>query len=135
MPTTEYDPAEFYDAHKILTDVSERRFTSPSGYLNNAVARAITIYDMTPGRFSHEWPDAKRPTAQEALASLTVLREMREWAETAEAALIDAARADGSTWEQIAPCLGVADRRAAQTRAARARRRRSNQTTAQKGQQ
>jgi hypothetical protein len=125
MPTTEYDPSDFYDAHKILTEVSERRFTHPSGYLPNAVARAIAVYDMTPGRFSHEWPDAQRPTAQEALASLTVLRQMGEWAETAEAALIDAARAAGATWEQVAPCLGVADRRAAQTRGARARRRRA----------
>jgi len=126
VPTTEFDPADFYDAHKILTEVSGRRFTHPSGYLPNAVARVVAVYDMTPGRFSHEWPDAERPTAPEALASLTVLREMREWAETAEAALIDAARAAGATWEQVAPCLGVADRRAAQTRGARARRRRSD---------
>jgi hypothetical protein len=133
MPTTEFDPADSYDAYKILTEVSERRHTSPSGYLHHAVTRAIGVYDMTPGRFSHEWPDPRRPTAQEALASLTVLREMGEWIETAEAALIDAARAAGSTWEQVAPCLGVADRRAAQTRGARARRRREDQATAQTG--
>lgn len=133
MPTAKFDPAEPYDAYKILSEVSGRRFTNPSGFLHHAVARVVAVYDMTPGRFSHEWPDAERPTAQEALASLTVLREMRGWAEIAEAALIDAARADGATWEQVAPCLGVADRRAAQTRGARARRRREGQAAAQTG--
>ena len=129
MPRTEYDPAAGYDAFKILTEVSERRFTAPSGHLYHSFTRAVAIYDMTPGRFPHEWPGRDRPTALEALASLTVLREVVAWAKAAEPALIEAARDAGATWEQLAPCLGVADRRAAQTRGERGKRRRAASST------
>lgn len=131
MATIEYDPADEHDAFKLLTEVSERRSRTPFGFLYHSFARAMAIFDMAPGRFPSQQPDPERtrPTAQEALAALTVLRSTAAWIRQAEPALIEAAREAGATWEEIAPCLGVADRRAAQTRGKRGRRHRAADTT------
>jgi hypothetical protein len=55
------------------------------------------------------------------LAALVLLREVREQLAQWEPELIDAARAHGASWAQLAPALGVASRQAAERRALRLR--------------
>ncbi|MEU8360451.1 hypothetical protein AB0C27_31030 [Nonomuraea sp. NPDC048882] len=62
--------------------------------------------------------DGPRPSGDEALAALTLLAELRDWLTEVEPDLIDATRQAGVTWEELAPVLRVADRRAAQRRRA-----------------
>jgi len=57
----------------------------------------------------------------EFLAALTQLRAVRENLAAWEPELIDAARAHGASWAQLAPALGVASRQAAERRALRLR--------------
>lgn len=55
------------------------------------------------------------------LAALALLRQVREQLAAWEPELIDAARAGGASWAQLAPALGVASRQAAERRALRRR--------------
>jgi len=55
------------------------------------------------------------------LAALALLRELRAQIATWEPDLIDAARAQGASWAQLAPALGVASRQAAERRYLRLR--------------
>lgn len=55
------------------------------------------------------------------LAALALLRQVREQLAGWEPELIDAARANGASWAQLAPALGVASRQAAERRALRLR--------------
>lgn len=55
------------------------------------------------------------------LAALVRLRQVREQLAAWEPELIDAARASGASWADIAPALGVASRQAAERRALRLR--------------
>ena len=55
------------------------------------------------------------------LVALALLRQMREQLAGWEPELIDAARANGASWAQLAPALGVASRQAAERRALRLR--------------
>ncbi|WP_329431107.1 hypothetical protein OG339_48955 (plasmid) [Streptosporangium sp. NBC_01495] len=48
-----------------------------------------------------------------------MLATLRDWLADAEPDLIDVARRAGVTWEELAPVLRIADRRAAQRRRAR----------------
>ena len=57
----------------------------------------------------------------EALAALQLLREVRERLAGWEAGLIEAARADGASWADLAHPLGVASRQAAERRYLRVR--------------
>jgi hypothetical protein len=59
--------------------------------------------------------------ADDALAALTLLRHLREELAEWEPRLIAAARADGASWIQLAPALGVASRQAAERRYLRLR--------------
>ncbi len=65
------------------------------------------------------WPQSAQPTADEALTALTLLASLRDWLARIEPRLIDAARAQGVTWEALAGVLRVGDRRADQRRASR----------------
>ncbi|TDD27731.1 hypothetical protein E1218_09390 [Kribbella turkmenica] len=56
------------------------------------------------------------PTADELLAALVRLRELREALSDWEPRLIEAARAAGISWIQLAPALGVTSRQAAERR-------------------
>lgn len=62
-----------------------------------------------------------RPDSGEFLAALALLRQVREQLAVWEPELIDAARATGASWAQLAPALGVASRQAAERRALRLR--------------
>ena len=61
------------------------------------------------------------PDSAQFLVALALLREMREQLAGWEPELIDAARASGASWAQLAPALGVASRQAAERRALRLR--------------
>jgi hypothetical protein len=62
-----------------------------------------------------------RPDSAQFLVALALLRQMREQLAGWEPELIDAARASGASWAQLAPALGVASRQAAERRALRLR--------------
>jgi hypothetical protein len=62
-----------------------------------------------------------RADSAEFLTALAVLRQVREQLAAWEPELIDAARANGASWAQLAPALGVASRQAAERRALRLR--------------
>lgn len=67
-------------------------------------------------------PGAARPvTSAQFLVALSLLRHLREHLAGWEPELIDAARAHGASWAQLAPALGVASRQAAERRALRLR--------------
>ncbi|WP_218920461.1 hypothetical protein [Lentzea guizhouensis] len=61
-------------------------------------------------------------TANEVLAALMLLRELRDELSGWEPQLIEAARALGTSWADLAPALGVASRQAAERRYLRVRR-------------
>lgn len=67
---------------------------------------------------------ADRPAGTDSaqfLAALALLRQLREQLAGWEPELIDAARANGASWAQLAPAMGVASRQAAEKRALRLR--------------
>ncbi|MCZ4125851.1 type III effector protein [Streptomyces sp. H39-S7] len=67
-------------------------------------------------------PREKEPAdPQQALATLLLLRELREQLAGWEPALIEAARGAGASWADLAPPLGVASRQAAERRYLRVR--------------
>jgi hypothetical protein len=60
--------------------------------------------------------------ANEVLAALMLLRQLRDELSDWEPQLIEAARALGTSWADLAPALGVASRQAAEKRYLRVRR-------------
>jgi hypothetical protein len=71
-------------------------------------AAVAFVREVVAGPGGHELADLL-----EALAQIRVLRDqLTQW----EPRLIDAARADGASWAQLAPVLGVASRQAAERR-------------------
>ncbi|PSM44755.1 type III effector protein [Streptomyces dioscori] len=66
-------------------------------------------------------PEDGRATADQALAALVLLRELREQLAGWEPGLIEAARAAGSSWAELAQPMGVASRQAAERRYLRVR--------------
>jgi hypothetical protein len=65
---------------------------------------------------------AEPGTANEVLAALMLLRQLRDELSGWEPQLIEAARALGTSWADLAPALGVASRQAAERRYLRVRR-------------
>src|SRR4051812_4020457 len=59
---------------------------------------------------------------QAALTALTALRHLRDHLDGWEPQLVAAARADGASWAELAPAMGVASRQAAERRYLRIRR-------------
>ncbi|MEU3459182.1 type III effector protein [Streptomyces sp. NPDC006733] len=66
-------------------------------------------------------PHPASPSSEEALAALLLLRELRDQLAGWEPALIEAARAAGASWADLAQPLGVASRQAAERRYLRIR--------------
>ncbi|MFH8367229.1 hypothetical protein [Streptomyces sp. NPDC018031] len=66
-------------------------------------------------------PPAADPEPRQALASLLLLREVREQLSGWESGLIETARAAGASWADLAGPLGVASRQAAERRYLRLR--------------
>ncbi|MET7388564.1 type III effector protein [Streptomyces sp. NPDC005529] len=101
-PSEQPDPASFLAAATAL----------------NAISKAVrTAHD--PQTEGH--PHDRAATADQALAALLLLRELREELAGWEPGLIEAARAAGSSWADLAQPLGVASRQAAERRYLRGR--------------
>ncbi|MEV5279452.1 type III effector protein [Streptomyces sp. NPDC051994] len=96
------DPTSFFAAAAALNTIDE------------AVRTAQTPQAGTP-------PQEGGASAEEALAALLMLRELRDQLAGWEPGLIEAARAAGSSWADLAHPLGVASRQAAERRYLRVR--------------
>jgi len=87
---------------------------SPASFL--AAAAALAAIDDALRDAQHETPDAVGPGPEQALASLMLLRQVRERLAGWETGLIETARDAGASWADLARPLGVASRQAAERR-------------------
>ncbi|MEV5012504.1 type III effector protein [Streptomyces sp. NPDC055692] len=92
---------------------------SPASFL--AAAAALAAIDDALRDAQHETPDAVDPGPEQALASLMLLRQVREQLAGWETGLIETAREAGASWADLARPLGVASRQAAERRYLRGR--------------
>ncbi|MFE0186549.1 type III effector protein [Streptomyces sp. NPDC058989] len=95
---------------------------SPASFL--AAAAALHAIDDALRTAQHETPnapDALGPGPEQALASLSLLRQVREQLAGWETGLIETARDAGASWADLAHPLGVASRQAAERRYLRGR--------------
>ncbi|MEU6573291.1 type III effector protein [Streptomyces sp. NPDC046805] len=95
---------------------------SPASFL--AAAAALNAIDdalRDAQRESPDLPDAPGPGPEQALASLMLLRQVREELAGWETGLIETARDAGASWADLAHPLGVASRQAAERRYLRGR--------------
>ncbi|MGW7414135.1 type III effector protein [Streptomyces sp. NPDC054863] len=91
----------------------------PASFL--AASAALAAMDNALREAHHETPDAAGPGPEQALASLSLLRQVREELAGWETGLIETARDAGASWADLAPPLGVASRQAAERRYLRGR--------------
>ncbi|TVL90289.1 type III effector protein [Streptomyces sp. SAJ15] len=94
---------------------------SPASFL--AAAAALHAIDDALRTAQHEAPDTPGagPAPEQALASLMLLRQVREQLAGWETGLIETARDAGASWADLARPLGVASRQAAERRYLRGR--------------
>lgn len=95
---------------------------SPASFL--AAAAALSTMDdalRDAQREPPDTPDAPGPGPEQALASLMLLRQVREQLAGWETGLIKTARDAGASWADLASPLGVASRQAAERRYLRGR--------------
>ncbi|TJZ59411.1 type III effector protein [Streptomyces piniterrae] len=95
---------------------------SPASFLAAAAALAAiddALRDAQQG--AKNIPDAVGPGPEQALASLMLLRQVRERLAGWETGLIETARDAGASWADLAHPLGVASRQAAERRYLRGR--------------
>ncbi|ARZ65817.1 type III effector protein [Streptomyces sp. HU2014] len=95
---------------------------SPASFL--AAAAALHAIDDALREAQHRTsnaPDAAGPGPEQALASLSLLRQVRERLAGWETGLIETARDAGASWADLAHPLGVASRQAAERRYLRGR--------------
>ncbi|MEU9388304.1 type III effector protein, partial [Streptomyces sp. NPDC048279] len=94
----------------------------PASFLAAAVALdAIDDALRNAHQESRDHPDAPGPGPEQALASLLLLRQVREQLAGWETSLIETARDAGASWADLAHPLGVASRQAAERRYLRGR--------------
>ncbi|MGW2306138.1 type III effector protein [Streptomyces sp. NPDC001809] len=98
----------------------------PASFLAAAAALAAIDTALRDARHEapdarHEAPDGARPGPEQALASLMLLRQVREQLADWETGLIETAREAGASWAELARPLGVASRQAAERRYLRGR--------------
>ncbi|MFE9767995.1 type III effector protein [Streptomyces sp. NPDC005808] len=94
----------------------------PASFLAAAAAlHAIDDALRDAQRDSPGAPDAPGPGTEQALASLMLLRQVREQLAEWETGLIETARDSGASWADLAHPLGVASRQAAERRYLRGR--------------
>ncbi|MDQ1032710.1 hypothetical protein QF035_010292 [Streptomyces umbrinus] len=101
---------------------TSRNAHSPASFL--AAAAALTVIDDAlhdAQRDSPDTPAAPGPGPEQALASLMLLRQVREQLAGWETGLIETARDAGASWADLAHPLGVASRQAAERRYLRGR--------------
>ncbi|MFC9502004.1 type III effector protein [Streptomyces sp. NPDC057002] len=95
---------------------------SPASFL--AAAAALDAIDNALREARHRTPnapDTPGPGPEQALASLSLLRQVREQLAGWETGLIETARDAGASWADLAHPLGVASRQAAERRYLRGR--------------
>ncbi|MFI7006622.1 type III effector protein [Streptomyces sp. NPDC050145] len=94
---------------------------SPASFL--AAATALNAIDDALREAQRDAPDASdaEPGPEQALASLLLLRQVRERLAGWETCLIETARDAGASWADLAPPLGVTSRQAAERRYLRGR--------------
>ncbi|MER5208312.1 type III effector protein [Streptomyces sp. NPDC002825] len=92
---------------------------SPVSFL--AAAAALDAIDAALREAQVETPNAPAPGPEQALASLSLLRQVREQLAGWETGLIETARDAGASWADLAHPLGVASRQAAERRYLRGR--------------
>ncbi|MCZ4607590.1 type III effector protein [Streptomyces sp. Lzd4kr] len=110
MPAADQPPTPRTNAH------------SPASFL--AAEAALTAIDDTlrdAQQGSPNTPQAPDPGPEQALASLLLLRQVREQLAGWETGLIETARDAGASWADLAHPLGVASRQAAERRYLRGR--------------
>ncbi|MBW3703157.1 type III effector protein [Streptomyces griseus] len=86
-----------------------------------AAAAALAATDEALRDAQRRSPDAVSPGPEQALASLMLLRQVREHLASWETGLIETARGAGASWADLARPLGVASRQAAERRYLRGR--------------
>lgn len=91
----------------------------PASFLAAAAALAAVDDALRGARL--ESPDTAGPGPEQALASLMLLRQVREQLAGWETGLIETAREAGASWADVAGPLGVASRQAAERRYLRGR--------------
>ncbi|WP_435192261.1 type III effector protein [Streptomyces sp. bgisy126] len=109
MTPAEQPPAHTADAH------------SPASFLAAAAALHAIDDALRTARHETSGPSAPGPGSEQALASLMLLRQVREQLAGWETGLIETARDAGASWADLAPPLGVASRQAAERRYLRGR--------------
>jgi hypothetical protein len=87
----------------------------------NAIDHALREARQEPQQESEDVPDSPGPGPEQALASLLLLRQVREQLAGWETGLIETAREAGASWADLAHPLGVASRQAAERRYLRGR--------------
>ncbi|MFG3193744.1 type III effector protein [Streptomyces omiyaensis] len=92
---------------------------SPASFL--AATAALTAIDDALREARQESSDTTGPGPEQALASLMLLRQVREQLAGWETDLIETARDAGASWADLAAPLGVASRQAAERRYLRGR--------------
>ncbi|THA30674.1 type III effector protein [Streptomyces sp. A1547] len=92
---------------------------SPTSFI--AAAAALAAIDDALRGAQNETSDAAGPGPEQALASLMLLRQVREQLAGWETGLIETARDAGASWADLAHPLGVASRQAAERRYLRGR--------------
>ncbi|MFB7560926.1 type III effector protein [Streptomyces brevispora] len=109
MTAADQPPATSADAH------------SPASFL--ATAAALSTINEALHTAGHQSPDSPGtgPAPDQALASLMLLRQVREQLAGWETGLIETARDAGASWADLAHPLGVASRQAAERRYLRGR--------------
>lgn len=105
------DPASFFAAAAALNTIDEAVRTARTPQAPQA--------PQAPQDETH--PQDGQASADQALAALLLLRELRDQLAGWEPGLIEAARAAGSSWADLAHPLGVASRQAAERRYLRVR--------------
>jgi hypothetical protein len=105
------DLTDTHGAYRYLSE--DCSLGRPPGSEHLRVGEVAPVCDAVHwGPRNEDWPD-------QALAALAPLAGLRDWLADVEPELIEGARLAGATWDQLAPVLGVGDRRAAHRRAAR----------------
>ncbi|MEW1906685.1 MULTISPECIES: type III effector protein [unclassified Streptomyces] len=95
---------------------------SPASFLAAAAALRAIDDALRDARHEHpDTPDTPAPGPEAALASLMLLRQVRERLAGWETGLIETARDAGASWADLASPLGVASRQAAERRYLRGR--------------
>ncbi|WP_404199794.1 type III effector protein [Streptomyces tauricus] len=112
-----HDPASLLAAKAALDAIGEAVRTAGTTKTAGTARTTGTARTARPETSSEDGQVA----ADQALAALVLLRELREQLAGWEPGLIEAARAAGSSWAELAQPLGVASRQAAERRYLRVR--------------